>query len=594
MDTIFADYCVHLQKERTKHSSMTLKMRMTSIFLLWACSAMLHLAAQTIKEAHPHRTNNSPCQTLNWGDQGNGTYVNPILCADYSDPDVIRVGDKYYMVASDFHFIGMQILESDDMVNWHILTQVYNRFDLPGWDTNERYAGGSWAPAIRYHDGKFWIYFCTPHEGLFMTQAERPEGPWSPLHMVKEVWHWEDPCPFWDDDGQAYLGRSQHGAGPIIVHKMSADGRTLLDEGVTVYTGPVAEGTKFLKRNGYYYLSIPEGGVGTGWQTVLRAKNIYGPYEKKVVLEQGTTPVNGPHQGAIVDTPQGDWWFYHFQHMGALGRVVHLQPMHWHDDWPVIGVDIDRNGVGEPVAVWTMPQVTPMENGDGKMSPMVKKSTRNRHLPQTSDEFEQTALSPQWQWNHNPDNNAWSLTEHRGQLTLHALPAENFLKAKNILTQKVMGFQSVATIAMDVSHMVEGARCGIACMGKTNELLGIAKVNNQLKIYRGDVTTENILSSLHAKKVFLRITFDMPSSAYQMAYSTDGRSFKNIGEPFFVDFGHWKGVRFGIYHYLVASPSSSSSSSSSSSLSSTSFTSPPFPSNTNFITIPWVTYEVTQ
>ncbi len=511
---------------------------------------------------------------LPWGDQGNGTYVNPILCADYSDPDVIRVDNKYYMVASDFHFIGMQILESDDMVNWRIVTQVYNRFDLPGWDTNERYAGGSWAPAIRYHDGKFWIYFCTPHEGLFMTLAERPEGPWSPLHMVKAVWHWEDPCPFWDDDGQAYLGRSQHGAGPIIVHKMSADGRTLLDDGVTVYTGPVAEGTKFLKRNGFYYLSIPEGGVETGWQTVLRAKSIYGPYEKRVVLEQGTTRVNGPHQGAIVDTPQGEWWFYHFQHDGALGRVVHLQPMWWHDDWPIIGVDIDRNGVGEPVAVWTKPNVAANE-GASHMSPLVRNGAEKRHLPQTSDDFENAVLSPQWQWNHNPDNNAWSLTEHKGQLTLHALPAENFFKARNTLTQKVMGYQSVATIAIDVSHMAEGARCGLACIGKTNELLGIAKVNGQLQIYRGDGISENILSPLKGKRVFLRISFDMAAKQYRFAYSTDERRYTEIAQPFFIDFGNWKGVRFGIYHYQSSSAS-------------------PVSSNNNYITLPWVRYESTK
>ncbi len=561
-----------------------MNMKLTGILLLFGCMTISSLTAQDNKARNNtarNNTGNPSTSVLKWGDQGNGTYVNPILCADYSDPDVIRVGNKYYMVASDFHFIGMQILESEDMVNWHILTQVYHGFDLPGWDTNERYAGGSWAPAIRYHDGKFWIYFCTPHEGLFMTQAERPEGPWSPLHMVKAVWHWEDPCPFWDDNGQAYLGRSQHGAGPIIVHKMSADGRSLLDEGVTVYTGPVAEGTKFLKRNGYYYLSIPEGGVGTGWQTVLRSKNIYGPYEKRVVLEQGTTSVNGPHQGAIVDTPQGEWWFYHFQHNGALGRVVHLQPMHWHDDWPVIGVDVDRNGVGEPVAVWPMPLITSseIETGPMSMSPLVKKGLENRHLPQTSDDFEQTNLSPQWQWNHNPNNSAWSLTEHRGQLTLHALPAENFLKARNTLTQKVMGYQSVATIAMDVSRLSDGARCGLACMGKTNELLGIAKENGQLKIYRSDGSSDSILSLLHAKKVFLRITFDMPSKQYHLAYSTNNRLFTPIAQPFFVDFGHWKGVRFGIYHYLQSSPSSLSQSSSHS-------------SSTGFITLPWVKYEI--
>nr|WP_302973440.1 glycoside hydrolase 43 family protein [Phocaeicola coprocola] len=272
-------------------------MKNTILFLLGIGGAIVSFAQSYLP---------SPTSLNTWGDQGNGTYINPILNADYSDPDVIRVGNKYYMVASDFHFLGMQVLESEDIVNWKLLSQVYSRFDFPGWDTNEHYAGGSWAPSIRHHDGKFWVFFCTPDEGLFMSNATNPAGPWSPLVNVCHVEKWEDPCPFWDDDGQAYLGRSIHGAGPIIIHKMSPDGTKLLDEGRTVYTGPVAEGTKIHKINGYYYLSIPEGGVSEGWQTILRSKNIYGPYEKKVVLEQGSTNINGPHQGAMVDTPYGE------------------------------------------------------------------------------------------------------------------------------------------------------------------------------------------------------------------------------------------------------------------------------------------------
>ncbi|HEY6900234.1 MAG TPA: glycoside hydrolase 43 family protein, partial [Puia sp.] len=264
-------------------------------------------AAQTGRPQHTTTRISHPRHTGTWGDQGNGTYINPVLYADYSDPDVIRVDNKYYMVCSEFHYMGMPILESDDMVNWTIAGRIYSRIDLPGYSDFHRFAGGSWAPAIRYHDHKFYVYFCTPDEGLFMSSAEKPEGPWSPLVTVRQIPGWEDPCPFWDEDGKAYLGHSRKGAGPIIIHKMSPDGTTLLDEGVTVYTGPTAEGTKLFKLNGYYYISIPEGGVGTGWQTVLRSKNIYGPYEKKVVLEKGSTPINGPHQGALVATPAGQW-----------------------------------------------------------------------------------------------------------------------------------------------------------------------------------------------------------------------------------------------------------------------------------------------
>lgn len=472
-------------------------------------------------------------QRLAWGDQGNGTYINPVLNADYSDPDVIRVGEKYYMVASDFHFLGMQILESDDMVNWRIVTQLYDRFDFPEWERNGRYAGGSWAPAIRWHAGRLWVYFCTPDEGLFMTSAPRAEGPWEPLHQVKAIAGWEDPCPFWDEDGKAYLGRSRKGAGPIVIHRMSEDGRTLLDDGLTVYTGPVAEGTKIHKLDGWYYLSIPEGGVSGGWQTILRSRNIYGPYEKKVVLETGSTAVNGPHQGALVDTPDGQWWFYHFQRSGALGRVVHLQPVHWQDGWPVIGVDIDRNGIGEPVYVWQSPL-----------------PGRGPSVPQTSDDFSAGQLQPQWQWNHNPVPEAWSLTEQPGALTLHALPSDSFRTARNTLTQRVLGYESEVTVELDFSRMAEGGRFGLAAVGKPDEMLGILRRDGRFYLYRGaDAAGETELQAARGKKVWLRLRFDLPAQSYRFYFSPDGKTFTEAGAPFFTDYANWKGVRWGVYHY---------------------------------------------
>ena len=467
-----------------------------------------------------------------WGDQGNGTYINPILNADYSDPDVIRVRDKYYMIASDFHFLGMQVLESSDMINWKLISQIYHHFDFPGWDNNQQYAGGSWAPSIRYHDNKFWVFFCTPKEGLFMSNAINPSGPWSPLHLVKKVEKWEDPCPFWDEDGQAYLGRSRHGAGPIIIHKMSADGTRLLDEGMTVYTGPVAEGTKIFKKDGYYYLSIPEGGVGTGWQTILRSKNIYGPYEKKVVLEQGSTTINGPHQGAIVDTPDGQWAFFHFQHHHALGRVVHLQPMHWENDWPVIGVDFDRNGIGEPVYVCQKPI-----------------ESKTIFAPQTDDDFSTPNLSLQWQFNHNPTDHAWSLSAHPGSLTLKALKSSTFRLARNTLTQKIMGNISEATIAMDFTEIADGQRCGLACMGKENKVLGIKMEKGQKYLYISNDTTEISTTFLNGNQIYLRVSIDMLNQKFQYFYSTDNIRFIPYGTSFFIPFGFWKGARIALYCY---------------------------------------------
>lgn len=471
-------------------------------------------------------------QQRDWGDQGDGTYRNPVLNADYSDPDVIRVGKSYYMVCSDFHFIGMQVLQSDDLVNWTVISQIYHRFDFPGWDENKRYAGGSWAPSIRYHDGKFWVYFCTYHEGLFMSNASNPAGPWSPLVCLRAIEKWEDPCPLWDDDGQAYLGRSQWRAGPIILHRMSADGTALLDTGKTIYTGPVAEGTKFYKRNGYYYLSIPEGGVGTGWQTVLRARNIEGPYERKVVLEQGRTTVNGPHQGALVDTPEGDWWFIHFQSTEPLGRVMHLQPVQWKDDWPYIGVDQDSNGIGEPVSAWK--------------KPIPGKSI---HFPQTSDSFSASKLGLQWQFNHNPANQAWSLTERKGWLTLHALKADQLRNARNMLTQKVMGYSGEASTFVDYSNIIEGQRAGLFCIGNLFNCIGVLCEQGKFQIYTESNGVVEKFQTITVKQLYFKVSLDERNNLHQFSYSLDGKTFIPCGKPFSLKMGSWKGIRIGIHTY---------------------------------------------
>ena len=472
-----------------------------------------------------------------WGDQGNGTYINPILAADYSDPDAIRVGDTYYLVASDFHFIGDQILKSRDLVNWELVAKLYDRIDMPGYDSGERYACGSWAPSIRYHDGKFYVFFCTPTEGLFMTCAENPEGPWSKLLFVAEGntgRGWEDPCPFWDEDGSAYLGHSILGAGPIIVHRMSPDGTKLLDDGVVVYEGPVAEGTKFHKIDGWYYLSIPEGGVEGGCQVVLRSRSIYGPYEKKVVLEQGMTDVNGPHQGALVDTPDGEWWFLHFQSTPVLGRVVHLQPVHWSDGWPVIGVDIDRNGVGEPVHCWKMPVAGTVPS-----------------KPASSDDFSSGSLGLQWQFNHNAVDGGWSLVEKPGFLAIHALQAENFRTAHNTLTQKLMGYVGSATVKLDLSGLADGQRCGLAVMGGEDFLIGVRRDGGATELYRDNGADTVDAVPFSGGSVWLRFSFDEPGGKYALSWSADGVEYTESGGAIEPEIGFWKGVRPALFSYNV-------------------------------------------
>jgi beta-xylosidase len=241
-------------------------------------------------------------------DNGDGTYQNPIIFADYSDPDVIRVGDQFYLVASSFSSSpGLPILRSRDLVNWTIIGRVFQKYPDESFQVPQ-HGNGVWAPSIRYHHGQFYVYFGDPDRGIFMSRARNAAGPWAPLVQVKAAKGWIDSCPFWDDDGQAYLvhawARSRAGINSILtINRMSPDGKTLLDEGRMVFDGhahhPTMEGPKLYKRHGYYYIFAPAGGVPTGWQTVLRAKNIYGPYEDRVVLDQGRTNINGPHQGGL-------------------------------------------------------------------------------------------------------------------------------------------------------------------------------------------------------------------------------------------------------------------------------------------------------
>jgi beta-xylosidase len=283
--------------------------------------------------------------------------------------------------------------------------------------------------------------------------------------------------------------------------------------------------------------------VEKGWQTILRSKSIFGPYEKKVVLEKGSTSINGPHQGSLVDTPDGEWWFYHFQSDGAMGRVVHLQPVIWQDGWPVIGVDIDRNGIGEPVYVWKKPDI----KGDFKIT-----------APQSDDDFNSSSLGLQWQWNHNPVNNFWSLTEKSGMLTLKALKAENFFKARNTLTQKVMGTTGVAVTEMDLSGFTDGQKAGLCSMGgKNTNLLGVMRKNGQLYVFtekNGKITSEKLIKT---KKVYLKVQLDIKGDKNQFSFSPDNKQFEQFGDPFTTSAGYWKGTRIGLFSFNEANESGS-------------------------------------
>lgn len=483
-------------------------------------------------------------------DLGNGKYKNPVIFADYSDPDVIRVGDDFYMVASSFNCMpGIPVLHSKDLVNWRIVGHVYDRLPFQKFD-KPAHGEGSWAPSIRYHDGLFYVYFCTPHEGLFMATAQDPAGKWD-LHQVVSVELWEDPCPFWDDDGNAYLVRGKLQANILYLHRMSRDGRRILDNGKIIFhdekTQPIIEGPKFLEKDGYYYVLSPAGGVPTGWQTVLRSRNIYGPYEAKVVLHKGSTDINGPHQGGIVESKSGEWWFMHFQDRGPYGRIVHLQPVHWEDGWPLMGEDINGDGIGEPVAEWTKPDV-------GQTCPVV--------VPQTSDDFGSSTLGLQWQWHANPREDWYSLTAHPGSLRLNTVQNltqdGNLWFVPNLLLQKFPAPSFTVTTRAEFHPQQNGERCGLVVMGRKWAYLALIRDGGDLELgmFQGtydranDATREIESVDAPGGAAYLRVQVTNPGdnvAECTFSYSMDGRRYHKIGETFPATPGVWIGAKVGLF-----------------------------------------------
>ncbi|MCA1922975.1 glycoside hydrolase 43 family protein [Buttiauxella noackiae] len=411
-----------------------------------------------------------------------GYYKNPILHADYSDPDIIHVGDDFYMVSSSFnHFPALPVLHSRDLVNWKIINHVFSAFNDKTYDTMQP-GKGVWAPSIRYHDGKFWVFFSTPDEGIFMSFTDDPRSKWSTPHCVKTAKGWIDPCPLWDDDGRAWLvhafAHSRSGRKhQLQLIEMSPDGCSLLSEGKIIYDGaldqPTLEGPKFYKRNGWYYIFAPAGGVETGWQSVLRARKLSGPWEARVVLQQGQTSINGPHQGGFVELENGECWFIHFQDADLYGRIVHLQPMRWQsDDWPLVGEKHTLNGPGQPVKEHLLPSVAQYPQGS--------------QAPQTSDDFANGKPGLQWQWQAhpqekwlNPTKDALSLAcqimpEYQGEQALYAQP--------NLLLQKFPAREFSATTELHAQFQHADELSGLIIYGERYAALVLEQRKGQRKI----------------------------------------------------------------------------------------------------------------
>ena len=499
-------------------------------------------------------------------DEGNGMYRNPVLHADYSDPDVCVVGEDYFLTASSFNCTpGLPILHSKDLVNWKIVNYALKKVEPVEYYNEARHGKGVWAPSIRFHEGMYYIYWGDPDFGIFMVKTRDPYGEWDKPVLVKAGKGMIDPCPLWDDDGRVYLAHAWAGSrakfnSVLTVCELNKEGTAVISDPVLVFDGNdgvnhTIEGAKFYKRNGFYYLFAPAGGVVSGWQLVMRSKNVYGPYEPRIVMAQGKTDINGPHQGGWVDTPAGESWFLHFQDKGAYGRVLHLNPMKWVNDWPVIGVDRDGDGCGDPVSRYRKPKTD-------KTYPI--------ETPVESDEFDTRKLGLQWEWHANYQD-VFGFTTNMGYARIygHELSShfKNFWEVPNLLMQKFPAEEFTATAKLKVSAKDDGQLSGLIVMGWDYSWIGVEKQGEKFLLKQaickdaeqGNLEQVSTLAVLEPSKKFeaglfpnfereIYIRVRVGKEAYcRFSYSLDGKKFTEAGTLFKARQGKWIGAKVGMF-----------------------------------------------
>jgi beta-xylosidase len=478
-----------------------------------------------------------------WGDQGDGTYGNPVLPGDFSDIDCIRVGSDYYAISSTFQYSpGMVILHSRDLVNWRILGHVINDVTQIGpelnWNRMNRYGRGVWAGAIRFHAGKFWVYFGTPEEGYFMSTAKDPAGPWEPLHPMTKEAGWDDCCPFWDDDGQGYIVGTHFRDGyKTWLYKLTPDGRNLIPESrVLLNEGSGREASKLYKISGTYYHFYSEHKPGVGRYVMMqRATNIAGPYLEKRQLSHVQREAHEPNQGGIVQTEQGDWYF--FTHHGSgdwEGRPASLLPVTWVDGWPILGA-VGSDDLG--TMVWS----------GRKPVPNTPKVT-----PQTDDDFSGPKLGVQWEWNYQPRAEKWSLSERPGWLRLHAwkpLWHDNLKTAGNTLTQRTLRTKrNVVTVQLDPAGMADGQVAGLCHYNRNYATIAVRRENGELVIEAARNQTILRGPLVEAKLLWLRSEWGL-DGVCRFSYSTDGKNFVTLGDLYQFAWGDYRGERVGLFSY---------------------------------------------
>ena len=503
-------------------------------------------------------------KSLVWSpDNGNGTYTNPVINADYSDPDVCvgPSGEDYYLTASSFQCIpGLPILHSKDLVNWeivgHALTSLYEGDEaLQQHFSTPQHGAGVWAPSIRYHNGEYYIYWGDPDYGVYMVKTKDPAGKWDTPVCVIRGKGYIDTTPLWDDDGRCYLvngwanSRAKF-ASVLTVRELSADGTRAIGQPVIVFDGNgnenhTCEGPKFYKRDGWYWILCPAGGVPTGFQLAMRSKSPFGPYEHKVVLAQGKTAINGPHQGGWVHTKYGEDWFLHFQDKEAYGRVVHLQPVDWSSGWPIMGKK------GEPVVTYQKP----------------RSSSSTIVNPVESDEFNSPTLGKQWQWQANYDEK-YGVPTAFGTFRIYTHKLDEGWKSlwevPNMLLQKTPADKFTVTTKLRMTSKADGQFGGLIMMGLDYSALVVRRLGQEFQLVqmtckgadKGKQQTESLIATLKPtwedkteyrpgihEDIYLRLTVD--DSKLRFSYSADGKKFTDCGEEFQMKEGKWIGAKFG-------------------------------------------------
>jgi xylan 1,4-beta-xylosidase len=500
-------------------------------------------------------------------DNGNGTYSNPLFYDEFSDPDMIRVGGDYYLTGTTMHAMpGLPILHSRDLVNWRFVTYVFDRLDLgPDFRLEggkEIYGQGIWAPSFRYHKGTYYIFANVNRFGLQVFRATDVRGPWK-HNRINPGLH--DLSVLFDDDGKIY---AVYGVRTIRIVELNADLTSLVPGTDRVLIGPEAglgEGSHFYKIKGSYYIvsAIPGGHVP---MKCARASKLDGPWEVRTISEneslgigqsyrfkdfrQRTPPfeLNPPrpeerfsltlHQGGIIDTPSGEWWGYSMQDHNSVGRLTGLSPVTWVDGWPYFGLP---GNLTRTPKTWVKPN-TGLRRPEPAQSPYER-----------SDDFSLSKLKPVWQWNHLPDDAKWSLSERPGFLRLHAQPAKEFWWARNSLTQRAIGPESIATAVLDTAGLQPGGVAGLALLNLPYLWLGVRREGSLVVELFEQNTGKSIreAAALTGSVIHLRAHCDFDRDIARFSYSLDGRDFRSIGGEFAMPFQlkTFQGVRYTLFHY---------------------------------------------